>query len=142
MKTIISLSALFCALFLTLACANKPKPGFSTFKLDLPFELKFNGSAMLDGDGFKLTFDAVPEDSRCPKDVDCIQAGQARITLLANLDESNSDVEYVWPASQIGNVARTVGPFKVHLLDVSPYPVSGKLTKPEDYTIRLVVRKG
>ena len=142
MKTIVSLSTFFCVLLITLACAKKPKPGFSTFKLDLPFDLKLNGSAMLDGDEFKLTFDALPEDSRCPKEVDCIQAGQARITLLANLDGSDRNVEYVWPASQIGNVTRTIGPFKVHLLDVSPYPVSGKLTKPEDYAIRLVVRKG
>jgi hypothetical protein len=49
--------------------------------LDQPFRLRIGQSATLPGTGITLTFDGVTEDSRCPTDVTCVWAGNARLAL-------------------------------------------------------------
>lgn len=123
------------------ACKKQPKPGYSTVKLDEVFELKLNQSVVVEGNDLKLTFTGVPEDSRCPKGVNCFQEGQVKVTLSAASGSMNQTVEFTKVPSNKNNVTKSVDVFKIQLLDVAPYPENGKKTKPEDYSAKLAVRK-
>ena len=124
------------------ACKKKPQPGYSTFKLDQVFELKMNGSTQLEGGGLKITFSGVPEDSRCPKGVNCIQEGQIRISLAVVSGSQTRTLEFTRKASQTGNVTQSFENYKIQWLDVSPYPEKDKKIKAEDYKLKVAVRQG
>ena len=49
--------------------------------LGQPFSLRSGESAVLQRENVRLRFDSVPEDSRCPKTVQCVWAGNARVRL-------------------------------------------------------------
>jgi hypothetical protein len=81
---------------------------------------------------------AVPEDSRCPTDVVCVWAGNARVSLA--LREG--------PNAEGGDVNSTLQPrtltrlgYGVELIDVRPGPHSGQALPLEAYIVRLVVRR-
>ncbi|MBI5915848.1 MAG: hypothetical protein HY842_10755 [Bacteroidetes bacterium] len=132
---------LLTVLALAAACKKKPKPGYSTVKLDEVFELKMSQSVVVKDNDLKLTFMSVPSDSRCPKNVDCIREGEVKINISAAVDGRGQTLEFERAPSTQGNVTRAIGNFKIQLLDVSPYPESGKKIKPEDYVAKLAVRK-
>jgi hypothetical protein len=69
----------------------------------------------------------VIEDSRCPSDVQCIQAGTVRLLLNTDTAAGTSTIEMV-----LGET-RTAGDFTFSLDDVKPYPVSTKKISPADY---------
>ena len=127
---------------LTAACKKKPQPGHATFKLDEIFELKLNGSSQLADGDLKLTFTAVPEDSRCPKGLDCFQEGRIKITLAAISSGQVRVMEFSRQASQTGIVARPFENFNIQWIEVSPYPEKDIKIRPEDYTLKLAVKKG
>ncbi len=124
-----------------IACKKKPNPGFSTFQADKSFEMSFGSAAALENDDLKLTFSAIPEDSRCPKGVNCIREGDVKITLVALCEGEEKQLTYTRAASQTGNVSMSFKNFKIHLMDVQPYPEKDKQIQKNDYKIKLVVRK-
>lgn len=69
----------------------------------------------------------VIEDSRCPSDVQCIQAGTVRVLLNTDTAAGTSTIEMA-----LGET-RTVGDFTFSLDGVKPYPVSTKKISPADY---------
>ncbi|MEK7257473.1 MAG: hypothetical protein AAB316_22145 [Bacteroidota bacterium] len=123
------------------ACKKTAQPGFATFQLDKPFDLKMNASAQLKGGDLKLTFTAVPEDSRCPKGVSCIWEGQAKVKLEVLSAGQTKSVEFVRKASETGGVSQAAFGYQIDLLEVNPYPVQTGKIKPEDYVVKLSVRK-
>lgn len=68
-------------------------------ELGKPFELKFGQKASIDSEKIGITFANVTEDSRCPSDVVCIQAGQA--TIMVSVEVNGTDA---------GQQMLTVGP--------------------------------
>jgi hypothetical protein len=92
--------------------------------------------------GLQLTFLDVTEDSRCPSDVVCIQAGQATITVEAEMD-----------GRDLGTVSLTLGPgegsapekldgYTLELTRLDPYPVTTMTIQPEDYVAYVTVAQG
>ncbi|MBZ0114423.1 MAG: hypothetical protein K8J08_18315 [Thermoanaerobaculia bacterium] len=69
----------------------------------------------------ELTFEQVPEDSRCPVDVDCIWAGDALVVLRLRSDLSATPVEL---HTGIEPRATRLGDTLVELIGVVPQPVS------------------
>lgn len=49
--------------------------------LDQDFELALGRTVSIAGTPQRVTFEAVPEDSRCPIDAVCVWAGNARVSL-------------------------------------------------------------
>jgi hypothetical protein len=140
-KSILPLLSLLALLLAVGACKKKPQVTFTKFQLDQPFDLKYNTTASLEEGDLRLTFTDIPEDSRCPEGVDCFQAGQVRVGVEVSTGNDTKAVEYTREAKQKGNVTQTVSGFKIHLLEVSPYPKKNQKIKPEEYTLRLAVRK-
>ncbi len=135
-------SFLLCAMLLMGACGKKPKASDINIKPNDFFELKLGNTAVIPEEKFKLTFKEVPEDSRCPKYVNCIQEGQIRMVFVANIDgKSQPPVELVRKKSDVKPATATVGSYKIQVYDVTPESESGKKINPADYKARMTVKK-
>ncbi len=135
-------SLLLCCVVLLVACGKKPKAGYITIKPDDFFELKMGNSAVMADTKFKLTFTGVPEDSRCPKYVQCIQEGQVRATFTVALDgKGQPPIELLRKPSDKGPASATVGNYKILLYEMTPAPESGKKINPADYVARMALKK-
>lgn len=103
--------------------------------------LKFGQGVYYEEADLEVRFEAVVNDSRCPKKVVCAWAGEARVTLALRqgaLEPSRFDVVYpdVPPIDGL-----PVDRYQVKLLGVDPYPEDPQTPIPaESYSVRLVVR--
>jgi hypothetical protein len=139
---ILHTSFLLCSVLFLAACGNKPKASYVNIKPNDFFELKLGNSAVIPEEKFKLTFKEVPEDSRCPKYVNCVQEGQVRMVFVANIDgKSQPPVELVRKKSDAKPATATVGSYKIQVYDVTPESESGKKINPADYSARMTVKK-
>ena len=64
---------------------------------DEPFSLAVGETVTVDGTDLSLTFAAVPRDSRCPRDVTCIVAGEAVVVLEARLGGQETELTFKVP---------------------------------------------
>ncbi|MBS3134137.1 hypothetical protein J4214_02805 [Candidatus Woesearchaeota archaeon] len=69
--------------------------------LGAEFELKVNQEAVINSENIRIKFLEILEDSRCPRDVQCIWAGQIKI--LVNIMKNNQDM---------GNFELAINPVK------------------------------
>ena len=90
------------------------------------FTLAFGKSAAIEGTGITVTFEDVLEDSRCPNDVDCIQAGNARIQLAVNTP-ARRVVLHTHGDSTYAVVLQTgISQLVIQLGTLLPYPQAGE----------------
>lgn len=80
---------------------------------------------------FKIS---VIQESRCPSDVVCVWQGQAVVKIVVK-----SPVPGTIELSTYDNLIDTLGSYSFELVDVSPYPVSTEVIKPEDYHVKLKI---
>lgn len=78
----------------------------------------------------KLVLVGVENDSRCPTDVTCIQAGW--VTLRLKVDDEEITLRF--PGDAQAPNAAVVGSYIVTLVGVEPYPVSKETLQEADYT--------
>ena len=78
-----------------------------------------------------VRFMAVTEDSRCPRDVTCVWAGQVKVQLVIN------DV----PEEILEGGSTLAGAYRVTLVRVDPQPVSTARIAPQDYRATLKIDK-
>jgi len=84
-------------------------------------------------DGVSIRFVAVSGDSRCPADALCIQGGDAVVKLQVTSANDMREVEL-----HTGNTQPvTSGNLTVELLQLMPYPFSGRTIQPEEYRARI-----
>ena len=117
---------LLCALFVTSCASSSLGP---TSPLDTEFTLA-PGETMRISDGvLSVRFLRVSGDSRCPADAICIQGGSAAVHIHAAGDGSSGDYQL-----QTGDT-RPVRheAFTIALVQLSPYPFSGRTIAPEEY---------
>ncbi|MBN2412872.1 hypothetical protein JXQ31_14380 [candidate division KSB1 bacterium] len=86
-----------------------------------------------------ITFDSVYEDSRCPLNVDCVWAGNAKLgfTFKQSIRKTSFSL------NTHANFKRdtTVYFYQISLIDVLPYPHSDSTNTAKDYTAQIVVKK-
>jgi hypothetical protein len=88
-------------------------------------------------DGVSLKFVAVSGDSRCPADAVCIQGGDAIVKLEVTSGNDAREVEL-----HTGNMQPvTSGNLTIELVQLTPYPFSGKTIQQEDYRATLKVSR-
>jgi hypothetical protein len=134
--TWLSLWLVLCAGASPVGCASSAAaPGDVLY--DSPFELKVGESITVGDDGVRLTFEQVVSDSRCPSDVNCIQAGEAIVAL--RLERADVSVEQRVSTNPARATARLDG-FEVTLLSLAPYPRTDLDIAPDDYVATLRVR--
>ena len=104
---------------------------------------------IIDFDGIEVKFNKVIRDSRCPKSVMCIRAGEADILVSIYKDgKFIKDQEISIPASGRVIVENTIfknDATKIFGLTLSPYPETPDEISQEDYRLELkseTIRKG
>lgn len=109
-----------------------------------PFGLSAGEEVMVVGENLRLTFDEVLEDSRCPTEVDCFWAGQARISILVQQgDDPPQVVEFnTNPAPDQLRDAIEILDYTIVLQSLDPNPQHpDPPIQFEDYQATLVVNK-
>lgn len=114
--------ALAIAMVLLLACSH----GAEVLEpqvyapLNERFTLEVGQVAVIDGGVLQITFEKVLNDSRCPADVVCVWAGNARIALDVVHEGTPVDVKL---DTNPESVSVVVGDFEIALLALDPYPL-------------------
>jgi len=108
----------FLVLLATVAIAACSSPMSPDVVAGTPFDLQVGATATLP-DGFRIRFDRLRSDSRCPLDALCVRAGEAIIDVA--LAASNGGVEVREmrtdaPGSQISYAQHTI-----HLTELAPF---------------------
>jgi hypothetical protein len=106
--------------------------------LDREFNLRPGQGALVRIEGLRIGFDSVIEDSRCPKGVDCIWAGQGKIRI--KLSKTNKKPASVELSTQQPNSISYLG-YRITLVGLSPYPKAGGTINKKAYVATLVVSK-
>jgi hypothetical protein len=106
-------------------------------------QIRFGQEVTVPGHKFKIKFVSVPEDSRCPKGVNCIWAGNVRVLLHVSKAKSKPvKVELnLNPRDFPDGEAANYGNYKLKLKSVEPYPVDGQQFAVRDYRVTLSISK-
>ena len=109
----------------TVSCSSSPAAPTAEVPLGSEFSLKPGESALVVSTDLVVTFLQVVNDSRCPADAVCVQAGDAVVALSvgkAGVElRSNSAPE------------AAVGSYVLRLERVEPYVYSSRPIEPKDY---------
>ncbi|HHY58601.1 MAG TPA: hypothetical protein GYA08_24555 [Chloroflexi bacterium] len=122
-----------------------------TTPLDAPFTLRANQAIELAGEGATLRLEPWAEDKRCPADAECAEAGPVRVQVtlwregrptthpvfVAHTDQTGA----VLPDAPGSDLTAKVGPYRITLTAVTPYPTTATPTAMGEYAATFVVSK-
>ncbi len=112
------------AVLISAACGDAGDQAPKTAPLGAPFTLQIGASARV-GDEVTLRFIDVTNDSRCPADVQCIVAGEAKV-LLHLTDPTGSVHQFELTTPGPGASTATAGyEIAITSLDPGPPPAAG-----------------
>jgi hypothetical protein len=106
-------------------------------RLGEEFDLRLSETAYIANTSLSIQAVAVPEDSRCPTDVVCVWAGNARVSLALR---EGADAEAADVNSTVEPRAVSRFGYRVELVDVRPGRISTESVPPAAYVFRLVAR--
>jgi hypothetical protein len=105
--------------------------------LDQEFTIKAGQQVEITGANLRITFTSVAEDSRCPVDVECVWAGNAKL----NMEVKRSKKKYINAALNTTLEPREIDykGYKIKLLRVTPERRVNVVPNPADYEATIVV---
>lgn len=106
--------------------------------LEQEFKLKIGESAS-GPEGLKVEFDSVADDSRCPKGVTCVWAGNAKVQLKVQKDAGAAAT--VELNTNITPKTSRYLEYELTLKELKPYPEINTPIKSSDYEVTLTVQK-
>lgn len=126
-------------LLATTAC-DEGSPSGPTVPLSQEFTLAPGESALIADTGVRVLFLGVTSDSRCPADAICIQLGDAvvRVRLVGAGNATEYDL-HTDPSRETSVVHQRL---RVRLVQLQPYPFSGRTIGAADYRATLTVAAG
>lgn len=110
------------------------------FETDVTLTLAYGETVCHPGTGLALRFERVLSDSRCPEDVNCIQAGEIRILLTILEDAAAHDVIGFGSAGPPVEVSVAGKDFVLTFLDASPKPNTHRRIRMHDYSLDLRIQ--
>lgn len=131
-------SLLLMALLLA-ACDTSMEPSRTPTvhaNLNVPFTLAAGQSAVLDDEDLSVTFVRVLNDSRCPLDATCIQAGDATMSVRAALE---GHVATTLNLTLAGEPTAVYEGFVFHAQQLLPGQLTGRTIAPGDYRVQLLI---
>lgn len=129
----------FVAIFLITFASIVAQPGEKLIVLEREFKLKIGESAKSKPEGLEVEFDSVAEDSRCPRGVTCVWAGNAKILLKVKKDAAKP--AHVELNTSIDPRTSRYLEYELRLRELRPYPESDATIKSSDYEVTLTVHK-
>ena len=128
----LSILFLFLMGWMPQSCDTKEVAPGHEFKLKVGQEVKVHEA------GIKVSLNAVVEDSRCPTGVQCIWAGNGKVSVRLSKDKSEAvsvELNTGEPKSS------TYEGYEVRLVRLDPYPKNGSTISKDDYVATLMVCK-
>lgn len=95
--------------------------------------------AEVQDESVRARLDSVPEDSRCPQNVACIWAGNARVRIT--MTKSGGQKQQLELNTETEPKAASYLGYRVQLVQLTPLPIAGQATKPGDYRAMVVISK-
>jgi hypothetical protein len=124
---------------LLLLTAGAQTGGRRGVSLNQEFTLKVGQAALVRPGGLRVTLERVLEDSRCPQGVNCVWAGNARVTV--GLSGPGGKPARVELNTNVEPRRQSYLRYEVELLGLSPYPKEGQKVDGKSYSVRLLVKK-
>ena len=131
-------------LFLCMAClsvipfaAGQESGQITLPQLNSPITLHVNESTFLETENLQITLDSI-DDSRCPTDVTCIWAGEAKANLSLM---HNEQFENLTLSTMEKSYTSSFDGYLFSLLKVDPYPVSTANVTDADYLATILISK-
>ena len=118
------------------ACDEKRTVGPS-MPLNQQFILPRGEILSIDQAAIRLQFVEVSGDSRCPADAFCIQGGDA--TVLVRVMDAGAAADYALHTGDSARAAATHRQLRIELVELAPYPFSGRTIAQDDYRATLKV---
>jgi hypothetical protein len=103
------------------------------------FSLPIGKTAAINGSGTRLTFRLVQEDSRCPTDVTCVWAGDAKIDVTISRNGSSDDTRVLSLTPPNNEVSS--GDLQIRFVGLTPIPRQADGNAPRAYVAQLVVNR-
>lgn len=104
-----------------------------------PIMLKINESVQLETVTIMAT--EVTSDSRCPKDVTCVWAGDVSVALEATIEGQESESFTLTTPPVKGKNVFQLSDVQIELLEVNPYPKSEETIAQGDYEIMVQMNR-
>ena len=108
-----------------------PLPPGGSVALGQRVTLGVGDEVAIAGTGWRVLFGSVLQDSRCPIDVTCIQAGSVTLAFVAAAGDTSYRVPVTLEAGGAARVA--LGEHELTLHTVAPAPLASRPTQPGDY---------
>ena len=127
------------ALVFLVVLAGCARPELGTeVRLNQSFEMKIGQAVSLAGENLNIKFDDITEDSRCPRGVVCVWAGQVSASLQMTTKEGQEELTL----TELGSSPDTTvyRQYKINH-QVTPYPEAGKAINKADYRLQLTISK-
>ena len=101
------------------------------------------GAKMEVGD-YDIRFVEVMNDSRCPKNVNCVRAGEAKVLfeVFKNDEFVKKQLIEITPSSYSHDnspILLLTEDTEIRVFNLKPYPIYGKPIKKEDYYLQIIV---
>ena len=110
-------------------------------RLGQEFKLRVGQRAAVEGEGLRVRFASVANDSRCPADVTCVWAGNAEVQIEAEAGGSREGLRLNTHGGDRFPKESRHKQYSVGLVSLSPHPRTDRETKAADYVATLVIRK-
>jgi hypothetical protein len=140
---VISVMSLSILLIGNAGCSGEQKAS-----LGQQFTLPINRTAVIDSENLSIKFDKVTTDSRCPKGVVCIWAGEARCQTYIKINNAGTTLtplELVDQGGQVEGYSQAIWNSNGAAYNINfrldPYPEAGKTINNSDYRLVMVIAK-
>lgn len=137
---VIACSLLFAAGVASAASAAHDRSGRAV-DLGQEFKLKAGRQVAVKGTKLWIRFVGVSNDSRCPKDVQCVWAGNAAVRLLVSAGRSRQNLTLNTNKSPTLTTEAQFHDYNIKLIELSPYPRKGHKIAARSYTATLLISK-
>jgi len=107
--------------------------------VDRDFDLKPGQTARVGGTAITVSFVGVPEDSRCPVDVQCVWAGNGAVSLVVT-DETGAKSTVILNTTLSPRSARVSG-YEINFAGLKPEPKQGSPIPLANYVATLRVTR-
>ena len=132
-------SAIFSLLFIFTTVWPQPVTGGKEVGLNQEFEIKVGERVSIKKEGLKVSFTLVAEDSRCPKGVTCVWAGNARVVL--RVSKARRRAATLELNTGLEPKQEDYRGYDVKLVSLNPYPKKDVGIKKKDYVATLIVSR-
>jgi hypothetical protein len=132
-------SAILSFLFLFTSIAAQPESRTKEAALDQEFEIKIGQQVTIRHEGLIISFSSVAEDSRCPTDVKCVWAGNAKVML--RLSKTRKRAAVMKLNTGVDPKQDDYQGYEVKLVRLNPDRKKDVPIKKKDYVATLVVSR-